>query len=149
VAFKDGDVVKYNLDNNWCRHGIAIIRALHDGKLIAEDTYWGSNSDYSTVDFADLKEENIIGNKHEFSIIPYPYEYDDFEDSDKYWIPMGARSERKCVRKGAIPTPAKIEERLRREIERLESKVKTAAWNLEWKQKELAKHLEEHKNELV
>lgn len=149
MAFKDGDVVTYTTHTNWCRHGIAIIRALHDGKLIAEDTYWGSNSDYSTVDFADLKVENIIGNKHEFSIIPYPYEYDDFEDSDKYWIPMGASSERKCVRKGAVPPPAKIGERLHREIEHLESKVRTAQRNLEWKQKELAKHLEEKKNEPV
>jgi hypothetical protein len=138
ASFVDGDVVQYAPRDTWCHHGIAIVH-IEGGKTWALDTYWGpSPTDGSYVEMSELAPASIIGNTHTFDKVPYPHEYEDFADSDKYWVPMGGGSAYKRVRVGALPVPEKVRERLVYAVEKAEYAVKSAGWNLERAQKELA-----------
>lgn len=125
-TFIDGDVVKYSPRDYWCHHGIAIVH-IEDGKTWATDTYWGSYpTDGSYVDMHELAAVNIIGNTHTFGELPYPHDYEDFADSDKYRVPMGGESAYKRVRIGAVPVPEKVRERLAYVVEKAGYSMKSA-----------------------
>ena len=122
----DGDVVRYTPRNNWCHHGIAIVH-IEDGKTWALDTYWGSSpTDGSYVDMNELDPANIIGNTHIFGNVPYPHEYEDFAEEDKYSVPMGGGSAYQRVRTGATPVPERVRERLVYAVEKAERAVGSA-----------------------
>jgi hypothetical protein len=139
----DGDVVKYKPRQDWCHHGIAIVRIPENGQTYATDTYWGERpTDNSYVDIGELDPANIIGNTHTFGKVPYPHEYYDFNDADKYWIPMGGGSAYERVRIGAAPNVELKTARLKYEVEKAAAKIQSAEGNLRWAQKQLDEYLE-------
>jgi hypothetical protein len=85
---------------------------------------------------------NIIGNTHTFGKVPYPHDYDDFNDADKYWIPTGGGSAYHRVRIGAAPNVERKTARLTYEVEKAESRILSAEQNLRWAQKQLDEYLE-------
>jgi len=135
-----GDVVRYG-DSGWCEHGIAKVRGAEED-LWAADTYWDDTS--HTVPLEKLEGKPVIGNIITFSThVPYPYNYDDYRDEDKFFIPMGGSSSQLWVRKDTAPDPEKVEHRLRHNLQKARDKVKSAAQDVEWQTKELMKF--EHK----
>jgi hypothetical protein len=85
---------------------------------------------------------NIIGNTHTFGKIPYPHDYDDFNDADKYWIPMGGGSAYQRVRIGAAPNVELKTSRLKYEVEKAEAKIRSAESSLRWAIRQLDEYLE-------
>lgn len=146
--FVDGDVVRYTPKNTWCHHGIAVVH-VQDGKMWATDTYWGDYpTDGSYVDMRELDLNNIIGNTHTFDKVPYPHDYEDFAEEDKYWVPIGGGSAYYRVRVGAVPVPALVRQRLAYAVEKAEWAMNSAKWNLDRAQKELA-DFERHEKEAM
>jgi hypothetical protein len=139
AGFTHGDVVRYKPSHDWCHHGIAIVHILDSGKVFATDTYWGSSpTDNSYVDIKELNPADIIGNVVTFGGVPRPHHYDDFADADKYHVPMGGGSAYSRVRIGAVPVSEQVRDRLAYAVERAESAVRSAGWNLEQAKKVLA-----------
>jgi hypothetical protein len=120
AALKDGDVFQYNTKGqNWCRHGIAVMRSTESGRLI-KDTYWGINdaTDYGVLRREDIGEVVVIGNIHDFETSQYIYDAEDFADEDRFHLPMGGGSAQTWVRKGAKRSPELVGQRLRYQMEK-------------------------------
>jgi hypothetical protein len=144
MSFRDGDVVRYS-SPGWARHGIAIVKSQENGHPVAYDTYWGdSPTDSSWINVDKLPADGILGNIHEFGPVPYPNEYEDFKDTDKYWIPMGGGSAYYRVRTGAEPDLARVYARLERAVEKAESSVRSAESSLRWAKQQLNEHINKH-----
>lgn len=131
---QSGDVVRYG-DSGWCVHGIAVVRGEGEN-LWAADTYWNDTS--HTVPLDKLEGKEIIGSITTFSThVPYPYEFDDYADRDKFYIPIGGGSAQTWVRKDTPPDTEKVAVRLRHKLQKAHDQVKYAARDVEWCTKEL------------
>jgi hypothetical protein len=136
MGFNVGDVVQYS-NGGWCVHGIAVVRGEGDN-LWANDTYWGDNE--HSVPLEKLEGKPVIGNITTFSTqIPYPYEFDDFADEDRFYIPIGGGSAKMWVRKDTSPDREKVGVRLRYELQKAHDRVKQEARNVEYHTKQLMK----------
>lgn len=137
MGFNVGDVVRYAHGNEWRTHGIAIVHE-SGGVVWAADTYW--NDRKHVVNLNELEGNELLGNIFTFSTkIPYPYQYDDYAEIDKFYIPVGGGSAQSWVRKNTPPDPEKVETRLRSEIQKAHDKVKSAAKDVGWATKQLLK----------
>lgn len=143
--FKKNDVVSYHSSNTWCRHGIAVIHGGEDWGY-AKDTYWGVGSrasDSGWLREEDLKDPKLIGNLDEFELSGY-YDFEDYRDEDKFYIPIGGGGSQKWYRKGAQPDPDLIYKRLQYQIEKSESEIQSANWRHEWAVKQMNEHIAKH-----
>jgi hypothetical protein len=140
MTLQIGDVVRYG-DSGWCQHGIAMVKG-SDYHMWAADTYWDDTS--HEVPLECLEGKDVIGNIITFSPhVPYPYEYEDYAEKDKFYIPIGGGSSQEWVRKDTPPDPEKVATRLRYKLQLAHNKVRSAAQDVEYRTKELMKF--EHK----
>lgn len=140
--FKNNDVVRYRAPDGWCRHGIAII---HNGEGwgYAKDTYWGVgalDSDSGWLKKEHLADPVLIGNLDEFEPSQYK-ECRDFREEDQFYIPVGGGSAQIWYRKGAVPDPTNVYNRLQYEIEKAESGIQSATWKREYAVKQMNEHI--------
>jgi hypothetical protein len=125
--------------SSWCRHGLAITKMQGD-YLIATDTYW-RDPNMDPVSLSALESAEYLGNLDEFQKSSRE-ECERFEDGDSIFIPIGGGSEQNWLRKSAKPSREKSLVQIAYKIERAESTIRMAKWDLEQLQKEQAKWLE-------
>ena len=145
MTWKDGDIVRYNSERTHARHGIARVHVA-GGSTWAFDTYWGLDElDYGSVSMDCLDPNNILGNIYEFETrCQYPYEYDDFADGDRFYLPVGGGSAQHWIRKGAQPVMTQVRDRLLYGIETERAAVESAKRRVELSLKEYRKFMGEH-----
>lgn len=136
-----GDIYTYCPDNNWCRHGIAIIHESSNG-LIAWDTYWTGISDrlgeYGLVRMEKITPDGYVGNLDEFHVRRED-DYEHYATKDRLRIPMGGGSAIYLVKKSAkIDAPRAIEY-LQEQIADKESTIRMATRSIELLREEIGK----------
>jgi len=137
MGFKAGDVVRYADGSLWCIHGIAVVHE-SGGEMWATDTYW--NDRESTVPLDRLEGKELLGIFLPFRrSVSYPYQYEDYSDTDKFYIPIGGGSSQSWVRTNTHQTLKKLALRLRYELQKAHDKVQSAARAVEWSTKQLMK----------
>lgn len=142
--FKKNDVVRYRPEQNWCKHGIAVILG-GEGWAYAKDTYWdiGATGDYGYLREQDLKEPILIGNTNEFAPSQYR-ECQDFREEDQFYIPVGGGSAQIWYRKGAEPQPDLVYARLQYELEVAENAIQSAENTREYRMRLLNEHISKY-----
>lgn len=118
--------------HGWCRHGLVRIKRTETRGLIAVDTYWG---DCGAADWYPVGE---VERRLRFVIDlgrcrpSTRREWEQYEDADRAYIPVGGGSEKFLVAEDARPSPVRQAEQLRAEIAHLQSEI-------EWDRRELAR----------
>ncbi len=142
--FKVNDVVRYRPEQNWCRHGIAVILG-GEGWAYAKDTYWGigdrGDSGYIRKEY--LHEPVLIGNTDDFAPSQYR-ECRDFREEDQFYIPVGGGSAQIWYRKGAEPQPDLVYARLQYELEKAEGAIRSADLGRAWVVRQINEHIAKH-----
>lgn len=122
MKLKTGDLLRYS-DSSWCKHGLALV----DDSGRAWDTYWGQTSGEHPLEPSDLANATILGNLDDFTkYVSYPFDYWDYAEDDRLFIPLGSSGERRFVRRAAIPVRELVEQRMQGLIESAERSVVNA-----------------------
>jgi len=144
MNYKNGDVIRYKPDNNWCKHGIAVVYRTCNS-VLAKDTYWGigAHGDSGWIHESDIEGSTLIGNIYEFRADNYRNEKH-YADTDKFYIPMGGGSAQMWYRVGAQPIPSLVAAHFQCLVEKAETGVRAAEGTLLRRKQELEEYLKQH-----
>jgi hypothetical protein len=125
--------------DTWCKHNLLVARVYDDGGIGFKDTYW--YSDPSTYTFDDVCDRIsfVFDMNHGKDVTKR--EWQEYDDKDKTWIPIGGISEQWIVDDRAEKSPEMITYALEIEIARLHEDIESMERSLEWKNKTLAEHI--------
>lgn len=118
--------------HGWCRHGLVRTQHTETRGMIAVDTYWGDReaADWYPVSEVEHRLRFIIDLRRCRPSIRH--EWEQYEDADRAYIPVGGGREQFLVAGDARPSPARQAAQLKAEIAHLQSEI-------EWDRRELAR----------
>jgi hypothetical protein len=103
-------------DSNWCRLNLLMASKKND-KWIFTDIYWSSYQDQTRYLFDEIKYRITFVFDMNFAKNVNQIEYDQYDDNDKFWIPMGGSSERYVVDSRSKKSRTKVIELLEYRID--------------------------------
>ncbi len=134
--YKEGERDRY-----WCFDGKLVVKARSDGTLYLHDTYWGGSGG-RTFTPEEAAEQGTL---------TFVCNLDEVEKIEGYQVPLYAEGDvfnlshqHNCYpsfakRKGALRSRDATLAHLRRKLEEAHDKLRSAAHNVEWQAKELAR----------
>ena len=127
--------------DTWCKHNLLIARIYDDGNIRFKDTYWMSGEwVYVFEDMCD-RMSFVFDMNHAKEVTKR--EWQEYDDRDKTWIPIGGISEQWIVDDRAEKSKHMIISTLEHEIDKLVSDIQMAQHNLGFKKELLKKLLDE------
>lgn len=115
-------------NDNWCKHNILIAHK-KDNDWIFKDTYW--TSEPTKYKFEDIKDRIKFAFDLNHSKEVHEKEFNQYNEKDKFWIPIGGNSEKHLIDTRATKSKNNIIELLeyaiedkKRDIEILNNNIK-------------------------
>ncbi len=124
-------------ESTWCKHNL-LIASKKSGKWVFTDTYWSSYQDQTRYGFDEIKDRITFEFDMNFAKGVILEEYDQYDDKDKFWIPMGGGSQRYLIDSRAKKSKEKVIELLEYRISSYQSKIKSLQYDIDH-------NIEEHK----
>lgn len=127
---------RYREGAGWCRHGLVVIRNIGTTEkpdLVAVDTYWGYEPNHGALE-RNFYQAEKVKDKLEFIIDlsacrnSNEHEFQQYEEGDRAYIPMGGGSARWLVRRDAKPSIDLQLRQLNAEAEAEKRKIESAVW---------------------
>lgn len=141
---EEGNIYWYPKGRSHCKHGIIYIVKNKDDKLFAIDTYWDSMfkgklySDITFYDVSKLNEDDLLFlMKIEDIKEVSEHEYWQYDEEDKFYIPIGGWHPRYIVNKNISKNIEYIKNQLLNEIKSAEYRIKSSQQEIEEKKKQL------------
>lgn len=150
---KENALYKYKKGEGWCKHGIVYTVRDMKGNLWAIDTYdgidvrrafYGDKTRYLINKDIDENDLEYIMDMEDVRIVT-KREFEQYDEKDRFFIPMGTRHEKYIVNKNAKPNKDLQIAQLKHEIKSLEIEIRMKQTRLERK-KELLIEMEQSKN---
>ncbi len=110
--------------SDWCRHNLLIASKKY-GYWAFTDTYWSSYQDQTRYHFKDIKDRITFVFDMNFAKGVIKVEYDQYDDKDKFFIPVGGCAARYLIDSRAEKSLNKIEELLVERTIELRNQIKS------------------------
>jgi hypothetical protein len=142
ATFREGDVVRYAPERDWCRDTTATVERRRDG-LVLLDTYWTTDRPVlSTIEAATAK---VLFNLNDYERVNHRSDFERYAPDDRRELStQHGHCPRFYVRKGAQPHVPTILDNYRRDVEDAERMVASAQASLEGCRRVLAMYEAEH-----
>ena len=122
----------------WCRHNLLIAHK-ENNEFIFTDTYWGNGSESTNYKFNDIKNqiEFVFDLNHSLEV--HEKEYYQYDEKDRFFIPMGAHSKEHLVDSRSKKSKTNI-------IELLEYTIEDKKRDIEILNRNIERHTSDLKN---